>query len=220
MTISAIDKKIYSYSRNEQIVNAIIHGIGFILALAGTAVLVTCASFQGDACRIVSFSIYGASLAFMMLNSTLYHAITDIPKQRILRILDHISIFLLIAGTYTPFTLVTLRGPWGWSLFGAVWAIAVFGIVLKLFFTGRLERLSLFLYAFMGWLVIIAIKPLISALPTGGLWLIASGGVIYTAGIIFYAVDKIPYNHAIWHLFVLAGAICHFFAMYFYILPQ
>ncbi len=216
---SAVDSKIYSYTRGEQIFSAASHGLGFLLAIAGMVFLIVAASLQADPYRIVSFSIYGATLTFLMLSSTLYHAISNINVQRIMRRIDHISIFLLIAGTYTPFTLVVLNGPWGWSLFGVVWGIAVLGIVFKVFFTGRFEALSLLLYAVMGWAVIVAIKPLCSALSAGALTLIVTGGVVYSLGIIFYAVEKIRYNHAIWHLFVLAGAACHYCAIAIYILP-
>ena len=215
---NTIDKKIYSYSTDEQIASAISHGIGALLAVAGLVLLVVDAATEGSVIKIVSFSIYGASLFILMLCSTLYHSIPHVPTQRILRVFDHISIYLLIAGTYTPFALVSIDGSWGWSLFGVVWGIALFGIIMKIFFTGRFEKLSLVTYGLMGWLVVVAIKPFIDSMATTGLLLTALGGVIYTVGIIFYAVEKIKYNHAIWHLFVLAGAVCHFFAIYLYVL--
>ena len=215
---NTIDKKIYSYSADEQIASAISHGIGALLAVAGLVLLVVDAATEGSVIKIVSFSIYGASLFILMLCSTLYHSIPHVPTQRILRVFDHISIYLLIAGTYTPFALVSIDGSWGWSLFGVVWGIALFGIIMKIFFTGRFEKLSLVTYGLMGWLVVVAIKPFIDSMATTGLLLTALGGVIYTVGIIFYAVEKIKYNHAIWHLFVLAGAVCHFFAIYLYVL--
>ncbi len=215
---NTIEDKIYSYSTDEQIASAISHGIGAMLAIAGLVVLVVSAALQGSAIKVVSFSIYGASLFILMLCSTLYHSIPHIPTQRILRIFDHSSIYLLIAGTYTPFALVTIDGGWGWSLFGVIWGLAIFGIIMKIFFTGRFEKLSLLTYGLMGWLVVIAIKPFISSISTVGLCLTVAGGVVYTAGIVFYAVEKIKYNHAIWHLFVLGGAVCHFFAIYLSVL--
>ena len=217
MTTAAIDKKIYSYTKSEQIASAVTHGIGALLSVAGLCVLVVLAAIARDPWRIVSFSIYGATLTILMLSSTLYHSIPNLKVQRWLRVFDHISIFLLIAGTYTPFTLVSMRGPWGWSIFGVIWGLAIFGAILKIFFTGRFEVFSLVLYALMGWLVVIAFKPFMASMPPGGLWLTAAGGLTYTVGIVFYAVEKIKYNHAIWHLFVLAGAACHFFAILLYV---
>ena len=215
---NTIDDKIYTYSTDEQIASAVSHGVGALLAIAGLVLLVVAAAMEGSAIKVVSFSIYGASLFTLMLCSTLYHSIPHIPTQRILRVFDHSSIYLLIAGTYTPFALVSINGGWGWSLFGVIWGLALFGIVMKIFFTGRFEKLSLLTYGLMGWLVIIAIKPFIHSIAAAGVWLTVAGGVIYTLGIIFYAVEKIKYNHAIWHLFVLGGAMCHFFAIYLYVL--
>ena len=156
--------------------------------------------------------LYGAS--------TLYHALPAPRWKRCLRVFDHAAIFLLIAGTYTPFMLVSLRGPWGWSLFGVVWALAVAGIVLKVFFTGRFRLLSTLIYLFMGWLVLIAIKPLVEALPHGSLVLLFAGGAAYSAGTVFYVWKRLPYHHAVWHLFVLAGSICHFFAVFASLVPR
>ena len=215
---NTIDTKIYSYSNDEQVLSAVSHGIGALLAIAGLVLLVVAAATQGSVIKIVSFSIYGATLFTLMLSSTLYHSIPHIPTQRILRVFDHSSIYLLIAGTYTPFALVSISGGWGWSLFGVIWGIALFGIIMKIFFTGRFEKLSLITYGLMGWLVVIAIKPFVSSIAAAGVWLTVAGGVIYTTGIFFYAVEKIRYNHAIWHLFVLGGAVCHFFAIYLYVL--
>lgn len=201
------------FTLGEEIVNGITHGIGAVLSIAGLVVLVVLAVLYGTIWHIVSFSIFGASLIILYTASTLYHSI-QAPKARpILRIIDHSSIFLLIAGTYTPFLLTALRGPWGWTLFGVVWGIALLGIIFKIFFIGKLEVLSTLAYVGMGWLCIVAIKQLLAAMPPYGVaWLIA-GGIVYTVGVLFYAIKKIPYNHAIWHLFVMGGSFCHFFAV-------
>jgi hemolysin III len=201
----------------EAIANSVTHGIGAMLSAIGLIALIVMASMRGGARLIVSVSVYGVTLCLLYLISTLYHAIRAPRARRIFRVLDHDSIYLLIAGTYTPFTLIVLRGGWGWTLFGLVWAIAAAGIVLKAFATGRFEGLSSALYILMGWLVIIAIKPLLRTLPlTGFLWLMA-GGVFYTGGVAFYAKDRIPYFHFVWHLFVLGGSVCHFVAVMEYV---
>lgn len=207
-----------SQSLGEEIANSITHGIGAALATAALTILVVFAAIKGDAWHVVSFSIYGASLVIMYLSSTLYHAFTNQKVKRYFRIMDHSSIFLLIAGTYTPITLLPLRGTgWGWTIFGIIWGLAVLGIFFKLFFIGKLEKLSVIFYILMGWLVVIAIKPMIEILPTGLLLWIAIGGLSYTLGIIFYAWQKLPYAHAIWHLFVLGGSISHFFGILLYL---
>jgi hemolysin III len=207
------------YSVREEIANSVSHGLGVVLSLVALAVLVTFSVRLGDPWRIVSFSVYGASLVFLYLASTLYHAFRDERLKAIFRLLDHSAIFLLIAGSYTPFTLVTLRGPWGWTIFGLIWGIAILGLVTSNLSARHCPRwvLSL-LYIAMGWLVVIAIKPLLAAMPTPGMILLAAGGLLYSGGTIFYVNQRIPYNHAIWHLFVLGGSICHFFCMLFYVL--
>jgi hemolysin III len=207
------------YTRREEIANSITHGIGALLSVAGLAVLVGFSTTRGDAWHIVSCSIYGATLILLYLASTLYHSISQPNLKELLRTFDHSAIYLLIAGTYTPFMLVSLRGPWGWSLFGTIWGIALLGIVLKTTSFGRLPGISLGFYLTMGWIVIIAIKPLLAALDKGGLWLLVLGGLAYTGGVIFYAWEKLPYSHAIWHLFVMAGSAFHFFAILFYVIP-
>lgn len=207
------------YTVAEEIANAISHGIGAGLGVAGLAVLVTMAAAKGDVWRVVSFSIYGATLVILYLASTFYHAFQSPRVKRIFRIFDHSAIFLLIAGTYTPFTLVTLRGPWGWTLFGLIWAMAIAGIALKAFFVDRAEKLSVAIYIIMGWLAVIAAKPLIETLAWEGLAWLAAGGLSYTLGVVFYAWKKLPLNHAIWHLFVLGGSVCHFFGIFLYVLP-
>jgi len=204
-------------SRGEEIANSITHGIGALLGIAALVLLLVFASRYGDAWRIVSFSIYGSTLIFLYTASTLYHSFRQERLKRIFRILDHSSIYLLIAGTYTPVVLVSLRGPWGWSLFGIVWAMTIGGIITKVALTGRFKFLSTLFYIAMGWIVVIAIKPLLYAAPTGLIiWLII-GGLSYTFGTIFYAWKGMPYNHAVWHLFVLGGSISHFFGIFFYL---
>ena len=202
----------------EEIANSITHGIGAALATAALTILVVFAALRGNAWHVVSFSIYGASLVIMYLSSTLYHAFTNQGIKRYFRIMDHSSIFLLIAGTYTPITLLPLRGTgWGWTIFGIIWGLAILGIFFKLFFIGKLEKLSVVFYILMGWLVVIAIKPMLQNLPPGLLIWIAIGGLSYTLGIIFYAWQKLPYSHMVWHLFVLGGSISHFFGILFYL---
>jgi hemolysin III len=169
---------------------------------------------------VVSSSIYGSSLILLYSASTLYHTFQNPRVKRILRIFDHAAIYLLIAGSYTPFMLVSLRGPVGWTFFGIVWSIALLGIAFKTLFIGRFEKLSTAAYVLMGWICVFVFKEMMATLsPTGLSWLV-SGGVVYTLGVIFYAWKKLPYNHAIWHLFVMGGSICHFFAVYLYVLPE
>ena len=207
------------YTLGEEIANSLTHGVGALLAIGGLATLVTLAALRGDVWHVVSCSIYGAAMVILYTASTLYHGITAPRAKNALQVFDHAAIFLLIAGTYTPFTLVSLRGPWGWSLFGTVWGLAVAGIVLEIGFPRRWPALSLTLYVAMGWVVVVAVKPLLEVLPTGGLVLLVLGGLAYTAGIGFYAWKKLPYGHAIWHLFVLAGTVFHFFAVLLYVVP-
>ncbi len=209
-----------STSFREEIANSITHGIGAALSIAGLTVLVVLAALYGDAWHVVSVSIYGSSLVLLYLASTLYHSFRQPRVKRFFKIADHAAIYLLIAGTYTPFMLVSLRGPWGWSLLGTIWGLAVVGIVFKFFFIGRYERLSLVIYLLMGWLCVVAAQPMITRIPAGGLLWLVAGGLAYSLGVIFYRWEVLRYNHAIWHLFVLAGSICHFFAILFYVLPD
>lgn len=198
--------------------NAVTHLVGAVLALAGSIVLVVLAAMGGDVWKIVSVSIYGITLVLLYSLSTLYHSIRG-PAKNLLRKLDHHSIYLLIAGSYTPFCLVTLRGPWGWSLFGTIWGLAVLGHLEELRPKRGGRTLSVVLYAVMGWMVVVALNPLIKALgPSGFAWLIA-GGLCYTIGIIFYALDtRLRHAHGIWHLFVLAGSAAHYIAIFCYVL--
>jgi hemolysin III len=208
-------------SHKGELANAITHAIGVVLALAGLAVLVTLASLRGSPRRIVSYSIYGVTLVLLYAASAAYHGIQLPRAKRLLRVLDHIAIYLLIAGTYTPFALISLRGAWGWSLLGIIWALAVFGVVFKCFFTGRFAFTSTVIYLAMGWMAIVAVRQLFVHLPAAGLVLLFSGGLCYTAGVLFFALDhKWRFNHAIWHLFVLAGSVCHFFSVLVSTLPK
>lgn len=194
----------------EEIANAWTHGVGAAAALAGGAVLVTLAALHGDGWQLASAIVFGVTLLLLYLASTLYHAIQHPVAKGRLKVFDHCAIYLLIAGTYTPFTLIGLRGSWGWSMFAAIWTLALFGVVFKLFYTGRFKRLSTLIYLAMGWLVMVAVKPLLAALDawTFG-WLIA-GGLFYTLGTFFYHRPSLRYSHAIWHGFVIAGSVCHY----------
>lgn len=208
------------YSQGEEIFNAVTHGIGVVLAVFGLILLVVKSAASGKALYIVSTAIFGITMILLYTISTLYHSLTSERAKNVFKILDHSSIFLLIAGTYTPFTLLVLKGSWGWSIFGIVWGLAVTGIVIESIFIKKLKFLTLILYLSMGWIIIVALKPLIRSISPGGLhWLIA-GGVFYTFGIIFYVMKKIKYTHGIWHLFVLFGTSCHFFAVYYYVIPS
>jgi hemolysin III len=204
----------------EEIANSITHGIGAGLSAVGLIVLVVLATSYGDVWRIVSFSIYGATLIILYLASTLYHSFRNKRVKKIFKILDHSTIFLLIAGTYTPFLLISLRGVWGWILFGVIWGLAVSGIVFKALFINRFRKLSVLIYILMGWLCVVAIKQMVVRIPLGGLIGLTAGGVLYTTGVIFYAWRKLKFSHAIWHLFVLGGSICHYFSIFFYLLPK
>ncbi len=202
-------------SIGEEIANSITHGIGTGLSIAGLVVLVVLASREGDPWKIVSYSIYGATLFTLYLISTLYHGFTQPKVKRLFRILDHSAIYLLIAGTYTPVTLVSMRGPWGWTLFGLIWGIAVSGIILKTVFPRRYNKLAVISYVAMGWLVVIAIKPLLLAVSPFVIMWLAIGGLLYTSGIVFYLWKSLPFHHTIWHLFVLGGSVTHYFGILF-----
>lgn len=198
--------------------NTITHLVGAALALAGLIVLVVQASLKGDPWKIVSFSVYGVTLVTLYFFSTVYHSIRGRAKS-IFQKLDHSAIYLLIAGTYTPFTLVTLRGLWGWSLFGLVWGLAIAGIAQEIFWKTKRRILSVVIYLLMGWLVVIFIRPLVRALPGAGLVWMMAGGLFYTLGVVFYALDKkISYGHGVFHFFVLAGSVCHYIAVFFFVL--
>lgn len=208
------------YSLGEEIANSLSHGLGAALSVAGLVVLVVLAARLGDPWRVTSFAIYGSTLTIMYLASTLYHGVQNRRVKGVLRIIDHASIYLLIAGTYTPILLVSMRGAWGWTLFGVIWGLALLGVVLQSLSFQRLRRVELFLYLMMGWLCVIAWRELSAGISPAGMIWIAVGGLLYTTGVIFYAWHKLPYHHAVWHLFVLAGSVSHFFAMLFHVLPQ
>lgn len=208
-----------SYSMAEEIFNAVTHGVGIVFAIAALVLMIVFASIYGNAWHIVSVSIYGTTLVMLYVASTLYHSFTNEKVKKVFKILDHSAIFLLIAGTYTPFMLVTVRGVLGWLLLSVVWTFAIVGIILKIFFVGRFKVLSTLFYILMGWLVVIALKPLITAIPAPGMWLLISGGLLYTLGTFFYIRKNKAFNHGIWHLFVLGGSVCHFLAVLLYVLP-
>jgi hemolysin III len=206
-------------SRGEELASSLSHAVGAVLAMAGLVVLATSASRHGTARAIVGCIVFGAALVLLYSVSTLYHSVgpAHARAKAALRVLDHSAIFLLIAGTYTPFTLVSLRGPWGWSLFGVVWALALAGITLRLVLRRRPTTLFVALYLAMGWCVVVAAKPLVAAVMPGGIALLAAGGVAYSVGVVFYAWRRLPYAHAIWHGFVLAGSAFHFAAVLLYV---
>ena len=205
------------YPLHEEVANGITHGIGAVLSLIGLIWLVVMAAQRGDARQIVSFSIYGGSMVALYLASTLYHSVQRPRIKQVFRTLDHAMIYLLIAGTYTPFLVLSLRGPLGWTLLALVWGIALAGIGAKTLFTRYFRKPTPWLYILMGWLGVIGIGRALTAIPLRSLLLIATGGVIYTLGVLFYAWRKLPYNHAIWHLFVLGGSTCHYLAVLSYL---
>jgi len=199
--------------------NSLTHGFGWVLSIAALVVMVVFAALHGSTRHVVGTTIFGATMVLLYATSTLYHAFRGPRVKKVFRVLDHAAIYLLIAGTYTPFCLTVLRGPWGWSLFGVVWGLAVLGIVFKSVFGHRYEILSVSLYLAMGWLALVAILPLWRALPPWGMVWLFGGGVFYTLGTLFYAWERLPFNHAIWHLFVLAGSACHVVAVMAFIIP-
>jgi hemolysin III len=204
-------------SLGEELANSLSHGIGLLLAIAAIPILVVAAASRAGAAEITGVSIFGASMVLAYLSSALYHALPAGKGKRVMQLVDHGAIFLLIAGTYTPFTLGALRGAWGWSLFGVVWGLALMGLVLKTCVGTRYQNLSLGLYLAMGWLVLIAIRPLYLHVPAWGLLWLVAGGLAFTLGIVFFILDeKVRYAHAIWHVFVLAGSCCHFVAVLWY----
>ena len=207
------------FTLTEEVVHAVTHGAGVLLSIAGLSWMLYLSIESADPWRIVASSIYGACLIALFLSSTVYHALHRSRHKRLYRVLDHCAIYLLIAGTYTPFMLVSLRSGSGWWLFGTIWALATAGVVTKLWFRDRFPRLAVASYLVMGWLVVIVAPQVADAIgPAGMTWLVA-GGLSYTLGVAFYAADRIYFNHAIWHLFVLAGGVCHFLAVVWYVLP-
>lgn len=210
-------------TRAEEWASSITHAIGAILALTAICVLVSLAGRQRDRLRMITLVVFGITLVALYLASTFYHACHPAKNAQLkywLKVCDHAAIYALIAGTYTPFLLVLVRGAWGWSLFGALWGLTLIGTCLKLFYAGRFDKLSTAVYLLMGWIGVIAAKPFFVHIPHGCLIWLAAGGLAYTFGVIFYLWDHLPFNHAIWHLFVLTGSACHFFAMLYYVVPQ
>lgn len=206
------------YPHKEEVLNVITHLIGLFLSIAGLALLVTFASLYGNVWHIVSFSIFGSSMVVLYLASTMYHYVREKKWRRRLNIMDHAAIYILIAGTYTPYCLAVLNGVMGWVLFGITWGLAVVGIVLKLFYTGRYDKLSTISYVLMGWVAVIAAKPLAANLSGEALFYLLLGGLFYTIGAVLFSIKKLPYNHAIFHLFVLFGTASHFVSLFFYVL--
>lgn len=207
------------YTLGEEIANSITHGIGTALSIAGLTLLLVLAAIYGDVWRVVSFAIYGVTLILAYLASTLYHSLQPPRVKHIFRIIDHAAIYLLIAGTYTPFLLVGMRGVWGWTLLVVIWLLALIGVAFKIFAIHRMPMLSTFAYIAMGWLCVAAFNEMLVRIPPGGIAWLVTGGVLYTVGVIFYVWRSLPYNHAIWHMFVLGGSACHYFAILFYLVP-
>jgi hemolysin III len=205
------------YTHSEELAHAWTHGIGAALSIAGLVLLVVRAAQTGDVWRVVSFAIFGTSAVLLYGASTIYHASVNSPSRQKLKVVDHSMIYVLIAGSYTPFLLVSLRGPWGWSLFGVIWGLTIAGIAFKVFFAGRFNVISTLLYLGLGWMCVIAAKPMLDNVPSGALWWLLFGGLSYSLGTIFYLRKSMRYHHAVWHLFVLAGTACHFVAVYGYL---
>lgn len=207
------------YSFGDELASSVIHGIGIVLSIAGLAVLVAFAALHGDALTVVACAVFGTSLVLLYTASTLYHSVSLVAAKPALRTLDHIAIYVLIAGTYTPFTLIALPGAWGWSLFTAVWTLALAGSALELGLLRRYHKLAVLLYVGMGWIGMIAFEPLSDHLQAGGIALLIGGGLAYTLGVPFYLWRKLPYHHTLWHAFVLAGSVLHFLAVLLYVIP-
>jgi hemolysin III len=203
-------------SQGEEIANAISHGLGFVVSLAAAPILIARSVTQGNAAQTLGASVFAASVVLLYLTSTLYHALPRSRAKRVFRVIEHSGIYLLIAGTYTPFTLGVLHGPWGWTLLGLIWGLAVVGIVLKAVGGLRYPAVSTGVYVAMGWLIVIAARPLLLRLPPAGIAWLALGGVAYTVGVAFYVSRRLPYGHFVWHVFVLVGTTCHFFAVMWY----
>jgi hemolysin III len=207
------------YGLGDELASSVIHGIGIVLSVIGLAVLVIHTALAGTASDVLASAVYGLSLILLYTASTLYHTVRAESARRVLRTLDHIAIFLLIAGTYTPFTLIALRGTWGWSLFGIVWSLALLGSALELGALKRYRRLAVLLYIAMGWVGIVAFRPLLAHLQTGGMVLLLGGGAAYTLGVPFYLWRRLPYHHSVWHFFVLIGSVLQFLAVLLYVVP-
>ncbi|RWZ60776.1 hemolysin D [Halobacillus fulvus] len=208
----------HTFTKREEIANAITHGIGALLSIAMLVLLIVFASIQGNAWHIVSVSIYGATMLLLYVSSTLVHSFPEGKAKDLFEIFDHSAIYLFIAGTYTPILLVALRGTLGWTLFGIVWGMAILGVIFKVFFVKRFVVLSTLFYVLMGWLIVLAWGPLTAQVPGAGITYLVVGGVMYSIGSIFYVWRSFPFHHMVWHLFVLGGSILHFFSIFFYII--
>lgn len=212
-------KDTHIYTKKEELVNAITHGIGALLSITALVFLIIFSVKNGTALHVTSFTIYGITMVLLYVSSTLVHSFPEGKAKDIFEIFDHAAIYLFIAGTYTPFMLVVINGPLGWTLLSIVWAIAICGVVFKSFFVKRFMFISTILYIVMGWLIVLALKPLVATLPTEGIVLLVAGGLLYTIGAIFYVWRGFLFHHAVWHLFVLAGSAAHFFAILYYVTP-
>ncbi len=208
------------HHRIEEWLNSATHGIGAILSVVGTIALVVAARQMGDTWKLASFSIFGATLILLYLASAFYHGSKSVKLKSFFKTLDHCAIFLLIAGTYTPFLLVNMRGTVGWTFFSIIWSLALSGVILKVIFRHRFRLVRVAIYLLMGWLIVFASADLVNSLSIRALHLTIAGGLVYTVGVVFYLLDRIPYMHAIWHLFVIGGSTCHFSAIYFGVLPH
>lgn len=215
-----LDHRLIHYSAQEELANRITHGAAALASVPAMVVLLVAAARTGDPYRVVSCAVFAGSLCLFYVISTLYHSLRSARARYVFRVLDHAGIYLVIAASYTPFTLVSMRSGNGWTLFGTVWTLAAAGMLFKSLLTHRLRFLAPVLYIALGWLIVVDLEGLLTLVPSGGVtWLIA-GGLAYTGGIVFYAIDRIPYNHAIWHLFVVAGSACHYLAVLWYVVPQ
>lgn len=209
----------HTYSRKEEVANAVTHGIGAALSIAALVILIVFATLKGSPWHVVSFTVYGVSMLLLYISSTLVHGFRDGKAKDLFEIFDHSAIYLFIAGTYTPLMLIVVKGVLGWSIFGIVWGIAILGCAFKAYFVKRFLFMSTIFYILMGWLIVVAWEPLTTNMASGGIILLAIGGLMYTLGTIFYVWRGFPFHHAVWHLFVLAGSILHFFMILFYVLP-
>ncbi|OGG98799.1 MAG: hemolysin III [Candidatus Lambdaproteobacteria bacterium RIFOXYD1_FULL_56_27] len=203
----------------EELANSWSHGLGAGAAVVGVTLILILAAQRADGYSVAGLSVYGASLVLLYLVSAFFHGVKNPRLKEALKLADHCSIYLLIAGTYTPFLLTFLRGPWGWSLFGVIWGLAVLGILGKVLWRNRFHRVAVALYLGMGWLILVAFKPMSETFPVGLVWWVLAGGLFYSFGVIFYLWERLPYNHGVWHLFVLAGSLSHFLGMLFYLIP-
>ncbi len=210
--------QVHLFSKKEEIAHAITHGIGALLSICGLVLLIVFASFNGDPSLIISVTTFGVTMLLMYISSTLVHSLPNGKWKNIFLIIDHASIYVFIAGTYTPFLLIVINGKMGWTLFGVIWGIALAGIILKIFFVKKFIILSTLVYILMGWLIVLLWNPLVESIHPNGVFLLVSGGVIYTVGALFYVWKRIPYHHVIWHVFVLGGSICHFFTVFLYVI--